>query len=180
MGNKNKQYPSISNSAGEIGRLLCTKLLDLLDSIIKQKAADRQIIQQQIQQQIVQDNLYAYTEQLANDLCTVFRGKRYPRLYTINSVCDIRFHGLKKATNGSYIYMFELDKDSEDILVSVAACQIMKRMKYDIARTRWKLYATIPCAYTLFPFIMNGISITGIKDNYSSVIIAVATPIGPP
>lgn len=175
MGNKNKQYPGTSNSAREIVRLLYSKLLDLLDSIIKQKAAERHMIQQQI----FQNNLYDYTEQLANDLFTVFRGKKYPHLCTINSVCDIRFHKFKKEANGSYIYMFELDKDSEDIIAPYIASRIMEKMNYDIARTQRQLYAAIPYAYTLYPFIMSGICITGIKDNYSSVIIVVATTIGP-
>lgn len=129
-----------------------------------------------IQNQYENSRIYNTMCLISEELLPVLQGRTYHNLCTIHSVADIRIKDYQHY-NGSYIYRFELAKQTDAPYAFSVLESIRNKMQMDIRRYQQELIATYGHGYVdfLFPFIYNGLYIMKIADAGTDIHIYVAS-----
>lgn len=155
-------------------------ILNIINQSVKERlqhSHDRYIQQQQLQ---VNDCLYCMADQMIIELYEAFHAHDY-HLAPLLTAQSIRFNGYRYIS-GNYIFLFSMDKKTDNKIIDYVLSEIRNKMNHDIASTQRKLAymydnQTLYCTY---PFLYHGICITAIQDlKISEVLITVQTNLTP-
>lgn len=138
----------------------------------KLQLQERLCLQKQVQNSFIYETMCL----IAEELLPVLQGRTYNNLCTLHSAADIRIKDYRYY-NGSYIYRFELAKQTDTPYAFSVLESIRKKMQMDICRYQQRLISTHghDSVNFLFPFVYNGLYIMKITDAGTDIHIYVAS-----